>query len=62
MQESKIQILGFDYLKDSYDTDVDFKEAFAACQNPVDRDKSPWKEFIMCNFSRKISYVFPISQ
>lgn len=47
MQESQLQILGFDYLKDLYDTDADFKQAFVACKNPANRDSSPWKEFML---------------
>ena len=33
MQESQRHIFGFDYLKDLYDIDADFKEAFATCNN-----------------------------
>ena len=64
MHESQIQILGFDYLKDLYDIDVDFKEAFVACKNPTNRDNSPWKTLCrgMGYCSRTISYVFPIAQ
>ena len=47
MQESQIHILGFEYLKDLYDIDVDFKQAFAACNNLVNRDNSPWKEVML---------------
>jgi hypothetical protein len=47
MQESQVQVLGFDYLKDLYETDVDFQNAFEACQNPVNRDNIPWSEFMM---------------
>ena len=47
MQESQIHILGFDYLKDLYDVDADFKESFAACKNSVNRNSSPWKEFML---------------
>ena len=39
--------LGFDYLKYLYDIDADFKEAFASCKNSVNRDNSPWKEFML---------------
>ena len=39
--ESRIQVLGFDHLKNLYKTDPDFQEAFEACVNPITRDKSP---------------------
>ena len=45
LQESGIQVMGFEYLKDLYQMDVDFKEAFEACQNPVLRNTSPWLDF-----------------
>ena len=47
MQESQVQVLGFDYLKDLYEVDVDFQEDFKACKNYVNRDISPWKEFML---------------
>ena len=47
MQESQLHILGFDYLKDLYDIDAYFKEAFTVCKNPVNRENSPWKEFML---------------
>ena len=46
IHESQIHILGFDYLKDLYDINADFKEAFATCKNSVNRDSSPCKEFM----------------
>lgn len=33
--ESTIQVLGFEHLKDLYETHADFKEAYEACQNPL---------------------------
>ena len=42
LQESTIQVLGFEHLKDLYQTDVDFKEAYEAYQNPLLRNNSPW--------------------
>eukprot|EP00253_Pinus_taeda_P015626 PITA_15626 len=45
LQESRIQVMGFEHLKDLYQTDTDFKEAFEACQNPVLRNTSPWFEY-----------------
>jgi len=45
LQESSIQVMGFEHLKDLYQTDTDFKEAFEACQNPVLRNASPWLDY-----------------
>eukprot|EP00253_Pinus_taeda_P005128 PITA_05128 len=45
LQESRIQVMGFEHLKDLYQIDTDFKEAFEACQNPVLRNTSPWLDY-----------------
>jgi len=45
LQESTIQVMGFEHLKDLYQTNTDFKEAFEACQNPVLRNTSPWLDY-----------------
>eukprot|EP00253_Pinus_taeda_P009372 PITA_09372 len=45
LQESTIQVLGFEHLKDLYQTDADFKEAYEACQNPLLRNNSPWLDY-----------------
>ena len=42
LQESQIQVLGFDFLKELCETDSDFKEAFEACKNPVLMDRNKW--------------------
>lgn len=42
-----MQVLGSYYLKDLYEVDVDFQKAFKACKNPVNRDRIPWKDFIL---------------
>ena len=44
MQESQVQVLGFYYLKDLYKVDIDFKESFETCKNPVNGYSNPWKE------------------
>jgi len=46
-QESQIQVLGFDFPKELYETDSDFKEAFEACKNPVLADRSKWLDYFI---------------
>ena len=41
----QIQVLVFEHLKDLYQTDVDFKEAYEAFQNPLLRNNSPWLDY-----------------
>eukprot|EP00253_Pinus_taeda_P016899 PITA_16899 len=45
LQESTIQVLGFEHLKDLYQTDANFKEAYEACQNPLLRNNSLWLDY-----------------
>ena len=45
VQEGKIQVLGFEFMKRLYDQDSDFQEAFQACKSPVQYDRGKWKEF-----------------
>jgi hypothetical protein len=47
LQESQVNILGFDALKDMYKEDSDFKEAYAACEDPISRDRSPWMDYML---------------
>ena len=35
VQEFKIQVLAFEFMKELYDQDSDFQEAFKACKSPV---------------------------
>lgn len=45
LQESTIQVLGFEHLQDLYQMDTDFREAYDACQNPFVRGNSPWLDY-----------------
>lgn len=38
-------MLGFEHLKDLYQVDTDFMEAYKACQNTLVRDDSPWLDY-----------------
>eukprot|EP00253_Pinus_taeda_P032334 PITA_32334 len=46
-QESQIQALGFDFLKELYEKDLDFKEAFEACKTPVLMDRNKWLDYFL---------------
>ena len=45
MQENQIQVLGFEHLRDLYEADIDFQEAYRACKNLVEVDREPWMEY-----------------
>ena len=45
LQESTMQVLGFEHLRDLYQTDADFKEAYEAFQNPLLRNDIPWLDY-----------------
>jgi len=47
LQESMIQDIGFEHLKDLYEIDANFKESYEACQNPLLRDNSSWLDYNM---------------
>ena len=47
LQESAVQVLGFEHLKDLYEMDVDFRESYEAFQNPSLRDNSPCLDYNM---------------
>ena len=42
-----MKTLGFDNLKDMYKDDLDFKDAYEACENHVLRDRGQWIEYLI---------------
>jgi hypothetical protein len=46
LQEFQVETLGFEHLKEMYQEDSDFKEAYEACKNPLLGDRSPWIEYL----------------
>ena len=47
VQKSHIQVSGFEHLRDLYETDLDFQEAYRACKNPVEMERKPWMEYTL---------------
>ena len=47
LQEFQVNVLGLEHLKDMYEEDADFKEAYEACQNQLFKDRSPWIDFMI---------------
>eukprot|EP00253_Pinus_taeda_P026745 PITA_26745 len=45
LQESVVQVLGFEHLRDLHQTDINFSEAYEACQNPLIMGNSPWLDY-----------------
>jgi hypothetical protein len=39
VHEFQVETLGFEHLKEMYQGDIDFKEAYEACENDLLRDK-----------------------
>ena len=47
MQENQIQVLGFKHLRDLYNTNIDFQEAYRACKNLVEVEREPWMDYTL---------------
>ena len=46
IQENHVQVLGFEYLRDLYETDSDFQSAYKACKNHVEVSRELWIEYM----------------
>ena len=47
MQGNQVHVIMFDSMKDLYEDDADFKDAFKACKNLAERERTPCLEYIM---------------
>ena len=47
LQEIKVSALGFENLVNMYKEDVDFKDKYAACENPVAHNRSEWLDYML---------------
>ena len=47
IQEFQVKTLGFEHLKEMYQEDLDFKEAYEAYENPLLRDNNLWVEYLI---------------
>ena len=47
MQEIKINTLEFENLIAMYKEDVDFKDIYAAYENPVTHNRSQWLDYVL---------------
>jgi hypothetical protein len=47
LQEFQVKTLGFEHLKEMYCDDLDFKEAYTACVNPLLIDRSQWTKYLI---------------
>ena len=47
IQEFQVKTLGFENLKEMYQEDSDFKEAYEAYENPLLRDNNSWEKYLI---------------
>ena len=47
LQEVKVSTLGFENLIDMYKEYLDFKDIYAACENPVTHNRSQWLDYML---------------
>jgi hypothetical protein len=49
LQEFRVKTLGFENLRDMYEGDTNFAEAYEATENPFLRDRIPWTDYMIQN-------------
>ena len=47
LNEIKVSSLGFESLINMYKEDVDFKDIYAACENPVAHNRNQWLDYML---------------
>jgi hypothetical protein len=47
LQKFQVDTLGFEHLKEMYQEDPNFKEAYESCENPLLRDRNQWMEYMI---------------
>ena len=47
LQEIKVSSLGFESLINMYKEDVDFKDIYAAYENPVSHNRNQWLDYML---------------
>ena len=47
LQEIKVNTLRFENLVNMYKEDVDLKEVYEACENPVSHNRSQWFDYML---------------
>ena len=47
VQEFQVKTIGFEHLREMYQEDPNFKEAYEAYENPLLRDDNSWEEYLI---------------
>jgi hypothetical protein len=46
-KDFQVETLGFEHLKEMYQEDTDYKEAYETCENTLLRDRDQWMEYMI---------------